>query len=164
MTSPTVPLWQRFWAKVRKTDTPDGCWIWVGARSGGGYGHLNYKGEYLDAHRLSYEMNVGPVPEGKCVLHDCDNPPCIRPNHLFLGTKKDNAIDMVEKGRSRQQTMPWTIRRGEEQAQAKLTEEEVLVIRAQAEVGSSKVRLAARFGVSDGLIGKIVRREIWAHV
>lgn len=97
---------ERFWAKVEKTD---GCWIWSGAtnKSGPfGYGQFRIPGNRVPAHRVAWEMIHGPVPEGLWVLHDCDMPKCVNPSHLFLGTAKDNAADMIAKGRNRRHIDP----------------------------------------------------------
>jgi len=89
----------RFWSKVQKTEN---CWLWMGARTKLGYGQRGgRKTGRRYTHRLSWEMRFGPIPEGLCVLHHCDNPPCVNPDHLFLGTKKDNTQDMIAKGRGR---------------------------------------------------------------
>ena len=96
-------LEQRFWPKVDKSN-PDGCWLWTGATNRQGYGHL---GPTTDApftvlaHRLSYIMHQGPIPDGMFGCHRCDNKLCVRPDHIFLGTPKDNTQDMVRKGRQR---------------------------------------------------------------
>ena len=90
---------ERFFSKVRKTET---CWIWIGHRLKKGYGLISRgrRGETpFQAHRLSYELHIGEIPDGKCVLHTCDNPSCVNPEHLFLGTEKDNTSDMMEKER-----------------------------------------------------------------
>jgi hypothetical protein len=93
---------QRFWARVRKSD---GCWEWTGACfKCGGYGQFTIEhGQQVRAHRHSWELHNGPIPKGLWVLHRCDNPKCVRPDHLFLGTCTDNARDMMAKGRGRGQ-------------------------------------------------------------
>lgn len=90
---------QRFWARVKKTST---CWLWTGAKIPDGYGSIWVEGKPTAAHRISWEIHHGKIPNGMCVLHDCpggDNPACVNPKHLFLGTKQDNAIDREKKGR-----------------------------------------------------------------
>ncbi len=90
-----VPLPIRFWAKVKKTKT---CWIWCGSCNRG-RGQINIDGKPKFASRVSWEMHNGPIPLGIKVLHKCDNPLCIRPSHLFLGTQTDNMRDCINKGR-----------------------------------------------------------------
>ena len=86
----------RFWAKVA---IGDGCWTWTAAITAFGYGVIQWQGKKRPAHRIAWELTYGPIPAGKWVLHKCDNPPCVRPDHLFLGTVIDNVADMVAKGR-----------------------------------------------------------------
>lgn len=96
----TRSLAARFWAKVNKTPT---CWLWTANRLPKGYGVINVGGRAGSqqlAHRVSWELHFGPIPDGLWVLHRCDNPPCVRPDHLFLGTVQDNVDDMVTKGRA----------------------------------------------------------------
>lgn len=86
----------KFWKYVNKTES---CWFWTGGRTVWGYGQTNSLGQKNTSHRLSWEIHNGPIPEGLCVLHKCDVPLCVRPDHLFLGTSLDNARDCVEKRR-----------------------------------------------------------------
>ena len=96
------PLVERFWEKVEKSD---GCWLWTGAKITQRYGALNVDGVIDLAHRLMWKMAYGPIPDGLQVLHHCDNPPCVRPDHLFLGTQQHNVRDAIRKKRF---TQNWT--------------------------------------------------------
>jgi hypothetical protein len=97
---------ERFWSKVDRTGD---CWLWVAHRNAQGYGQFatgGHHGAQVSAHRFAWELTNGPVPDGMFVLHHCDNPPCVRPDHLFLGTQRDNVLDAWSKGRHRTPTLP----------------------------------------------------------
>lgn len=130
---------ERFWRHVEKTD---GCWLWTASLATAGYGRLNLgKAGRILAHRFSWELHTGPVPEGLFVCHHCDNPRCVNPAHLFLGTGADNSRDMVSKGRR-----PST--QGEQNPHAKLTTEQVKEIRAARQAGQTYKALAEQYGVT----------------
>ena len=131
-----------------------GCWEWQGGLLNG-YGLLWWEGKQILAHRHYYEKYVGPIPEGLCVCHKCDNRKCCNPDHLFLGTRPDNSRDMIAKERQA---------RGEKHSQAKLTEAEVLEIRECAMRGESRTSLAQRHGVTYWAISHVVNRERWTHI
>jgi len=146
----------RFWSKVDARGGPDACWAWIGAKDRAGYGRLRSQrnqGDFI-AHRLSWEFHRGGIPNGLWVLHHCDNPPCVNPAHLFLGTCADNIADRNAKGRTAA---------GSRVAQSKLLEGEVEDIRAA--LGRKELRrvIAARFGVSPGTIDCIAAGRTWAR-
>lgn len=155
------PLEERFWEKVEKSD---GCWEWKGVVNEKGYGVINRgrggEGNIL-AHRLSWELHHGAIPEGEgyhgiCVLHKCDNPSCVNPDHLFIGTNQDNIDDMVKKQRHR---------RGETKPLAKLTDEIVKEMRRLRETESLTFReIAKRFDIGQIAAFNAVRRYTWKHV
>ncbi len=143
---------ERFWSKV-KNGSESECWPWTAAfQTRYKYGVFNYRGKIVRAHRLSFFFTHGEIPEGMFVCHRCDNPCCVNPSHLFLGTHQENMNDQASKGRR-----PI----GESDAKAKLTAKQVLEIRASKE---PKLILARRYGVSDALIYKIVKRQVWSHL
>jgi hypothetical protein len=150
------PLGDRFWAKVERRG-PNECWPWTGATTSNGYGSMT-RGRRAEkrtsASRVSWELHFGPIAKGLLVCHHCDNPPCVNPAHLFLGTKSDNARDSVRKGRHR------TLR-GERCWRAKLTSADVAAIR---ESGESHAALGRRFGVVPQAIMYARTRRTWKHV
>ena len=159
---------QRFWSKVDTSGGPTACWPWTAVCNGAGYGRfwLN-RGQYL-AHRRSYERTAGPIPAGMHVCHTCDNPPCVNPGHLFLGTNLDNIADRHSKGRSRgpaPEAMPqWRhpeITQGENNGNAKLTWDSVRAIRAAYCSGSSPRLLSEKYGVCVSNIRLIVTAKTW---
>lgn len=149
---------ERLLARTVRPNGDDGCWIFTGAgtRSGTGHGKLLVGGKLTYAHRLSYEVHVGPIPDGMVVRHRCDVPQCVNPAHLHLGTQADNVADNVRRGR---------VARGEAVKSAKLTEAKVREIRARyVPYTVSCQTLANEYGVSLKVIEKIVKRRAWQHV
>lgn len=148
---------KRFWAKVRKDR--DGCWRWIAAVTRYGYGAFTVRSKYIRAHRYSWELHNGPIPEGLCVCHRCDNPGCVNPAHLFLGTFKDNAIDCSTKGRRQDQ-------KGAKNNQVKLTVLDIRMIRRiwEKDCPVTQRRVAEWFGVDPSLISRIMRRKRWTYV
>lgn len=157
----------RFWSKVvRQRGT--GCWVWDGQHKDSGYGRFVFdaKKNPMAAHRASWILNRGPIPPGLFVCHTCDNPPCVRPDHLFLGTNLDNVRDMMAKGRSGYQRYPEryksaTVRKVRRERFRKLTDTQVAEIRASPE---SFTVLARRFSMSDVSIRNIRRGRRYAHL
>lgn len=147
-----------FWIRVDSSNLHDPlkCWEWTGHKHRDGYGWCSFQGKKLLSHRASYIVHFGAIPCGLCVCHRCDNPGCVNPNHLFVGTHTDNMRDMVGKGRGR-----IYYHKGEKCPAAKLTEDQVRYILSSKEKG---VVLAKRFLVSDAAITLIRKRKNWSHV
>jgi hypothetical protein len=159
---------ERFWAKVQKTDA---CWIWTGSKNEFGYGTFTRRsGESpRRAHRFAWELVRSAIPKGLSVLHNCDNPACVNPDHLFLGTHRDNMHDMVQKGRARvggpsQQPNTEQRARGQQHGCAKLADTDVRVIRSERAAGVRVTALMQRFNVSRNTIQRIVHRRLWTHL
>jgi len=147
----TTPVEQRFWEKVDKSES---CWIWKGTTYSNGYGRICVNGKHVLAHRLSWTLTHSDIPDGFHVCHGCDTPLCVNPEHLFLGTQKDNMQDMISKGRRVNPVMP----RGEYAYAAKLTREQVDYIRSSSLSVSS---LARELGVTIRTVSLIRRRITW---
>jgi hypothetical protein len=149
----------RFWTKVSKNGD---CWNWTGAVNNKGYGQFHLKGKTVLAHRVSFEDFNGPIKEGMWVLHRCDNPRCVNPNHLFLGDASTNMQDCAAKGRLGFQRLP---RRGEDHSGSKLTASQVVSIREIFRAGGvTQQDLAERFGISPSQVNNIVHRRHWREV
>lgn len=140
-------------------DPSTGCWIWQRGKSTRGYGVKPTQDGKEYAHRHYYELAYGPIPEGLDVCHTCDNPSCVNPAHMFLGTAKDNALDMVAKGRARNEP-----HRGEDNGNSRFTEEDIREMRRMYADGVSQTKIAHQFHTSQGSVGDIVRRETWKHI
>lgn len=151
-------LAERFWEKVDKETTPTGCWVWIAFRHPkNGYGRIIVNGRVEQAHRVSWRIALGEPGELQ-VLHKCDNPPCVRPDHLFLGTHQENMDDKVAKDRQTHIGAPT----GAENGMAKLTGPCVEEIRAKYSDGlATQKELGRQFGVSRTTISLIVNNKRW---
>lgn len=146
-----VPLIvDRFWNKVLVA--PQGCWAWLGAHNLKGYGQFKLGGKQLGAHRVAWELVFGEILTGLFVCHTCDNPGCVNPAHLFLGTNMDNVNDRDKKKRNP---------RGVKHGMTKLNQEQVMYIRTS---NKNHTQLANELGVTDVLVGKIRRNELWKEL
>lgn len=163
---------QRFWAKV---DTSGECWVWIGGKDRKGYGRFSMgsarkpdgtrRNSMVAAHRFSYELENGPIPDGPgfhgfCVLHRCDNPSCVLPKHLFLGTNEDNVHDMDSKGRRVNNQI-----KGSGHRNAVLNEEQVreIVAKHYGE-GRTQKSLALEYGVCHATVNHIFTGRLWGHL
>jgi hypothetical protein len=151
-----------FSKKIAK-DESTGCWVWSGDKANFGYGQITF---YINgvrhrtrAHRFSWEIFRGEIPEGMFVCHRCDNPPCVNPDHLFIGTGADNLRDMAAKGRHAHAAPT-----GEKSGNAKLSDEQVVEIRRLRAAGVSVSRIAQEFPVSSDMVYRIVLRKNWRHL
>jgi hypothetical protein len=144
---------QRFLSYVEKTDS---CWLWTGGKCKVGYGqYWRPADKQVLAHRHSYEIYKGKIPNGLVVRHTCDNPSCVNPNHLIVGTYKENSKDMVDRNRSV---------KGSKNKASKLTEDDVREIRILIDFGFLHRELAKMYGVCCETIARVRRRELWKHI
>ena len=145
-------LKNKFFSCVDKTGD---CWEWTAYKNRGGYGTIRVGAKKQYAHRVSYYINTGEDPGGKCVCHRCDNPACVNPDHLFLGTHKDNTLDMLQKNRQI---------KGEQQTTAKISETQVKAILTLVELGFTRKRVAEIFKIKVLTVYRIVKGRAWKHV
>lgn len=146
-----MSIWGRFWDYVDKGE-PGECWEWQAGVNGKGYGYFKVQGESVGAHRISYRLINGPIEDGLCVCHTCDNPACVNPAHLWLGTQSDNLKDAAKKLRNPGQTS------------AQLDPADVEEIRDRYERGETQQKLGDEFGVSQPEISRIVNGRRWEYV
>jgi len=153
------------WADYRETVLDqyevdaNGCWIWSGSKNQDGYGNVGIKGKSERAHRAAYRKWKGPIPKGMVVMHTCDNPSCINPDHLQLGTQQENIEDMRVKGRRKGSNV------GEDNAAAKVTADDVREIRSRyASESVSQQALADEYGITQTVVSQIILRRTWTHV
>jgi hypothetical protein len=146
--------YERFWAKVDKSAD---CWLWTGALTKG-YGQLTHEKRHLYAHRFSWEIHNGHVPDGAVVCHRCDTPTCVRPDHLFLGTTRDNVMDCLDKGRANRRGL-----RGAENPAVKAKAIDARAVVFLFNAGWRVRELAPLFSVSKSTISIIVRGQHWSN-
>ena len=145
---------QRFWEGVEKSTNANGCWQWMKSNNDG-YGSIYMNGRSMPASHFSYILHVGPIPDGMWILHKCDNPPCVRPDHLFLGTVIENNKDRDAKGRTNH---------GENVHTAKLTDTDIPAIRDMLSQGKSQSDIARIYGVKRNTIQGIASGKTWRHI
>ena len=150
-----VPISDRFWVKVNVIEDGDSCWDWLAATFSNGYGHTWDNGHKL-AHKVSWELCHGEIPDGYVIAHKCDRPVCVRPSHLFMTTQSGNLMDCLYKGRRPV---------GEEHPNSYLTKRDVLKIRELYSIGGVTYKdLAEKFGTTVAAVGKVIRRDTWNHI
>ena len=163
-----ISIKKRLLDLARIPEDPNGCWEWLGGKRGNGYGAIsimtNGKKRSYPAHRITYQIFCGPIPSGMLVCHNCpgkDNRACINPKHLWLGTYSQNIRDAIKKG-----TFNYTSRtRGSRHQDAKLTEQQVIEIRAKHAIGQfNRHQLAKEYGVKPCSISNIIARRKWRHI
>lgn len=145
---------ERFKYHASPTPDNDGCVRWLGSTKSGGYGRMRFEGKIMLAHRVSYILKNGDIDETLHVLHKCDHPYCVNPDHLFLGTNSDNVADKMSK--NRQSKMP-----GIKHPNAKLTEQQVLTIRDDKR---SSRKIAIDYDLCRSTISYIKKRKLWSHL
>lgn len=163
---------ESFWNRVARRGEEE-CWPWIGAHNKDGYGHLYVvsRKRNIGAHRLSWEIHHGPIPPGLLVCHTCDNPNCVNPYHLFLGTQKENLADRDQKGRgingpkNGRHTHPERTARGERNGSAKLTGDMVgRILREWKGRTTSQRELARQLGVHYDTVWRVVHGKFWKHL
>lgn len=158
----TQKLISRFWAKVNKGSSENGCWLWTGKKFNYGrpkndtYGAIKIGGKFVGAHRVSYVIANGNIADGRFVCHKCDTPLCVNPSHLFLGTPKENVTDAIQKGRLDNS--------GAGNGMSRLTENDVLEIKRLLKSGLKQKEIAAKFGISRPLVSGINTGYFWGSV
>ena len=143
----TLTTEERFWNSVDKSGD---CWLWTSIKNKAGYGVLCTKNKHILAHRYSYELANGPIPEGMLICHHCDTPACVRDSHLFCGTDADNVADKVAKGR---------IPKGENHHNAKLTDDDVRQLRIDYANGVSTTTLSKKHGIHERTARKLAKGQ-----
>jgi predicted DNA-binding protein YlxM (UPF0122 family) len=154
-TSTFDPAEERF-ERQYKVDDESGCWVWTGATEGGGYGTIGVNGGSMGAHRYSYKLHNGEIPEGAFICHKCHNPPCVNPDHLYAGDAKTNAQDAIDNG-------DWPELYGEEQGHASLTNAEAESLRNEYAAGATVAELSDDYDVSAGSVSRIINGKSYPN-
>lgn len=149
--------YERFFRNISFSSHVQDCWIWEGLKNKGGYGRIVVNQKEIPAHRYSYILHKGSIPPKHFVCHHCDNPSCVNPEHLFMGTPSENSRDRHKKGMHRDDT-------GSKHPMALLDEEKVQTIRLLLKDGKQGSILAKKFGVSSACIYSIKSRKTWKHI
>lgn len=154
--------WHQLSAKERlnkfiKVNEENQCWIWTGGKNKKGYGSLSYNGKTTIAHRLSYELYIGQIPNEMLICHHCDTPSCINPGHLFLGTNLDNSNDKFSKGRNKSSP-------GQRNGNSKLTDDQVRSIKKKLKNGVKVSDISKQYEVSETNISYIKKEKTWSHI
>lgn len=152
------------WVMTRTKATGEGCWQWQGRVSPSGYVPVSHNNRRDYLHRVVAEMAYGPIPEGKVVMHRCDNPACVNPKHLRIGTQADNVRDMFEKGRDGRSVGPDRYARGSRVGTALLDESTVVAIKRELKADRLHREIADEFGVSRSTVSLIAQGKSWKHV
>lgn len=152
--SRTTDVWKRFDSHYKKVES--GCWEWTRTLNAYGYGQFSIAQKYFRASRISYERFNGKIPPGLFVLHKCDVRKCVNPDHLFLGTQKDNMRDMVAKGRANRVGL-----KGSANPASKLNQNKVKIIRSLRRDGWAQQKIADKFNVSQPVISSVLRGKTW---
>jgi len=149
----------RFWKKVERSDT---CWNWLGSKSEDGYGWFTENKKTITAHRYSYLLHKGEIPEGNLIRHTCDNRDCVNPDHLILGTPADNSLDMILRDRQA---------KGDKNGAAVLTEaqareilEEYKTDKQSGRLYGSLARLSQKYGVDKQVVSRLTAGKTWRHL
>lgn len=153
---------KRFWIKVARGGK-DECWNWGACRGPDGYGRFRLNGETEHAHRVAWTLAFGEIPRGIFVCHTCDNPPCVNPSHLFLGTAQENTWDCIAKGRRAAQRRPGILC-GSGNGRAILNDWSACGVMARWLMGYSQCQVAREFGIGHSTVFRIVNRCGWAHL
>lgn len=155
----STPLIEKFWSKVAITANINKCWEWQAFKNKEGYGGFRVnRNQVIASHRLAYFIHNNKDPLDKCVCHSCDNPACVNPAHLWLGTRYENAMDRESKGRNKPLS-------GEKNGNSRFTAEQVKEMRALYSSGElNQHEIAERFGTHQGVIWAIVTKKTWKHI